>query len=573
MCIACNSGIVHALQFMASRRAVLQSGALLAASAWLPPARAQSRDAELIFRNGTILTMDPAKPRAQAIAVRGGKIAAVGSESELDGLRSPQTRMVDLDGGTLLPGMIDPHMHSVFVAFETWLDVGPFARKDMNDVVETLQTAAAKSAPGAWIKAWQFDATITPGTTKIDLALLDRIAPNNPLFLFESNGHVAHVNARALATAGVTRDTPDPPQGRFDRDGNGNLTGRLDESPALMPFLARIGMPTADETAAGIGRLFQKAASQGCTSLFDCGIGLQGPSDLTVIQAVMEKNPPVRFGGTLVSTRMKAWRDAGLKPGFGNDRFRVGAIKAWSDGSNQGRSGYQRQPYLNSDKRGALNYTLGQLTDAIRDAHDDGWQLCVHANGDAGIDTTLDAYEAVLKTKPRDDHRHRIEHCSILHDDQITRMKASGLSPSFLIGHVHYWGRAFRDDILGPERANRLDPCASALKGGLRPTVHSDWNVTEIGPLRMVENAVTRTMRDGGEVLNPAESVSVEAALRMVTADAAWQCRQDFTGAIIAGKSADLVVLDKDPTKVDPSTIRNIAVRETWLDGERRYQA
>jgi predicted amidohydrolase YtcJ len=558
---------------MASRRAVLQIGGMLAASMWLPPARAQSRNAEVLFRNGTVLTMDPARPRVQSVAISGSKIMAVGSESELEGLRTPQTKVIDLGGGTLLPGLIDPHMHSVFVAFETWLDVSPFAMKNMDEVVETLRAAAAKSGPDAWIKAWQFDAYITPGTTKIDLAMLDSVAPNNPLFLYESNGHVAHVNTKALAAAGVTRDTPDPPQGRFDRDANGKLTGRLDESPAILPFLAKMGLPTADETAAAIGRLFQKAASRGCTSLFDCGIGVQSPADLTVIQGVMEKNPPVRYGGTLVSTHMKAWRDAALKPGFGNDRFRVGAIKAWSDGSNQGRSGYQRQPYLKSDSRGAPNYTLEQLTNAVREAHDDGWQVCVHANGDAAIDTTLDAYEAVLKSKPRDDHRHRIEHCSILHDDQIARMKALGLSPSFLIGHVHYWGRAFRDDILGPDRANRLDPCASALKGGLRPTLHSDWNVTEIGPLRMVENAVTRTMRDGGEVLNPAERVSPEAALRMVTTDAAWQCHQDFTGTVAVGKAADLVILDKDPTQVDPLTIRDIPVRETWLDGERRFQA
>ncbi|MGO4716558.1 amidohydrolase [Bradyrhizobium sp. 2TAF24] len=575
MCVACNPGLAAVLEFMASRRTVLQTSAGLTASAWLPsvPARAQGAHAELLFRNGTVMTMDPAKPRAQAVAVSGGRIVAVGSDSDLDGLRNADTKVIDLAGGTLLPGLIDPHMHSAFVTFESWLDVGPFAMRNMDDVVSALRTAAAQAAPGAWVKAWQFDATITPGTTVIDLALLDRIAPDHPLFLYESNGHIAHVNTAALKAAGVTRDTPDPPQGHYGRDANGELTGRVDETPALMPFMAKIGMPSADELAAALGRLFRTAASRGCTGLFDCALGFQGLGDLKLIQSVMANNPPVRYGGTLVSSRMKAWQDAGLKPGFGNDRFRVSAIKAWADGSNQGRSGYQRQPYLNSDSRGLLNYTAEQLTQAIRIAHDDGWQVCVHANGDAAIDTTIDAYDAVLRTKPRDDHRHRLEHCSILHDEQIARMKALGLSPSFLIGHVHYWGRAFRDDILGPERANRLDPCASALRGGLRPTLHSDWSVTEIGPLRMVENAVTRIMRDGGEVLNPAERVPIDAALRMVTADAAWQCRWDFTGVLAAGKAADLVILDKDPTTVDPTTLRGVPVRETWLDGERRFQA
>ena len=533
MCVACNPGLVSFLEIVMSRRKVLAGGALSTAPLWMPRARAQAPRADVLFRNGTVITMDPSRPRAQALAVSGGKIMAVGSEDNLEGLRSLKTRIIDLSGGTLLPGLIDPHMHSVFVLFESWIDAGPFANATMEEVLARLKAAVAKAAPGAWVRAWQFDASITPGKEHIDLALLDQIAPDNPFYLFESNGHIAHVNSKALALAGITRDTPDPPKARFGRDANGDLTGRLEEGAAFAPFVTKMDQPAADDIAGAVRRLFDRAASRGCTGLFDCGIGLPNAGHLKLLQAVMAKDPPIRFGGTLVSTQMKAWRDAGLKPGFGNDRFRVTAVKAWSDGSNQGRTGFQRLPYLNSDSRGALNYTPEQLTDAIRDAHDEGWQVCVHANGDAAIDTTIDAYEAVLKAKPRLDHRHRIEHCSILHDDHITRMKALELSPSFLFGHIHYWGRAFRDEILGPERANRLDPCASALKGGLH--LHSDWSVTEIGPLRMVENAVTRTMRDGSDVLNPAERIPVEAALRMVTADAAWQCRYDFTGLLSEG--------------------------------------
>jgi len=574
MCLACNPGAMALLNAMPSRRKLLTGGALLAASAVLPAAvRAQSRRAEVLFRNGSVITMDPAKPAAQAVAVANGKIMAVGSESELEGLRTPQTKVIDLAGGTLAPGLMDPHMHTIFVLFEGWLDASPFANKSVEEIVGKLKAAAEKAAPGAWVQAWQFDASITPGKTKIDLALLDQIAPNNPLFLHESNGHVAHVNSKALQLAGVTRDTPDPPQARYERDANGNLTGRLEEAAALMPFTAKMPQPTPEQVFKSIQQLFQTAASRGCTGLFDAGIGMSGTDHLTLLQKVMATNPPIRFGGALVSTEMQAWLAAGLKPGFGDDRFRIGAIKAWSDGSNQAQTGYQRAPYLNSTSRGSLNYTQAELTAAIRTAHDNGWQVLVHSNGDAAIDVTLDAYETVLKAKPRAGHRHRIEHCSVLHPEQIARLKAMDLSPSFLIGHVHFWGRAFRDNILGPERANLIDPCASVLKAGLRPSLHSDWNVTEIGPLDKVEQAVTRIMRDGGEVLNPAERVSVEAALRMLTADAAWQCQRDFTGSIEAGKAADLVVLDKDPTKVDPTTIGSIGVRETWLDGERRFHA
>lgn len=576
MCHACNSGLATLTSLMASRRNMLAGGAAafaLPPLARITPPTARRRGAEFLFLGGSVITMEPIRPRAEAVAVADGKILAVGALSDLEGLRTPYTRVVNLEGGALLPGLNDPHMHTVFVAFEDWIDVGPFALKDMTEVVARLSEAAAKADPGEWIRGWQLDPSITPGATAIDRALMDRIAPDNPLFLLESNGHVGYANSRALEISGITRDTPDPPQARYIRDADGGLTGRLEEAAAMAAFIMKMPMPDARQTRAAIGRLFRKAASQGCTGLFDCSIGAQGMGDLEVLRDVMSEDPPVRLGGTLVSTNMKLWREAGLKPGMGDDRFRISAIKAWSDGSNQGRSGYMREPYLNSDSRGSLNYTREQLTGAIREAHGDGWQVCVHANGDAGIDATLDAYDTVLKDSPVVDHRHRIEHCTLLHDDQIARMKALGLSPSFLIGHVHYWGRAFRDDILGPARADRIDPCASALRGGLRPTLHSDWNVTGIEPLRMVENAVTRVMRDGGEVLNPAERVSVEAALRMVTVDAAWQCKRDFTGILAPGKAADLVVLDQDPTRTELTRLRHIPVRETWLDGQRRFQA
>lgn len=170
--------------------------------------------------------------------------------------------------------------------------------------------------------------------------------------------------------------------------------------------------------------------------------------------------------------------------------------------------------------------------------------------------------------------RHRIEHCSILHDDQIVRMKALGISPPFLIGHVHYWGRAFRDRLLGLERANRLDPCRSALAGGGgRISLHSDYNVTPIDPLRCIENAVLRDMNEGGGVLNLDECISPSEAIRAVTIDAAWQCHLNETcGSLEVGKAADLVVLEQDPTMVSPDTLRSIRIHSTWLDGETRVQ-
>jgi hypothetical protein len=421
----------------------------------------------------------------------------------------------------------------------------------------------------------QFDPSITPGARAPTLVELDALAPDNPFFMLESNGHVAYVNTRALQIAGVTRDTPDPPTARFVRGSNGELTGRLEESAAFQPFQGKMPQTSPAEMLTRVRQLFDRAAAAGCTTLHDCGIGLlAGTADLALLKSAMQEEPPVRYRGMLVSTEMDGWEKMGITPGQGDDLFRVDGVKAWSDGSNQAYTAYQRANYLGRDTRGALNYTPDQLAEAIRRAHRAGWQVGVHANGDAGIDTTLAAFETVLRETPRSDHRHRIEHSAILHPEQIIKMRELGISPSFLIQHVRWLGKAMRDRILGAERARFYHPCGSALKGGLRITLHSDWNVTPLEPLRCIETAVTRVMNEGGDVLFADERISVEAALRAVTIDAAWQCRMDnIVGSLEPGKYADLTLLESDPTAVHPTDIAKIKVSETWLAGKRRHSA
>ncbi|HET8929032.1 MAG TPA: amidohydrolase [Acidimicrobiales bacterium] len=529
--------------------------------------------ADLVIVGGPVLTMDPQQPRAESVAIRDGRIIAVGTVDEVTAHAGPGTEVLDLDGRALLPGLIDPHMHAAMVLMAEWVDVSPMTTPDTDAVLATLAATAPLST--GWVFAQQFDPTITAGHPILDRHLLDRIAPAHPLFVLESNLHVGYANSAALAAAGVDRDTPDPPTARFVRDAAGEPTGRVEETAALVMFMRHAPVLDAADLATRHRELLWHAASKGVTLLHDCGIGLaRGTRDLDVLTDVLDADAPVRYRGMLVSNLYDAWMDAGLTPGFGDELFRVDGIKAWSDGSNQGGSGFQREPYLGTDDRGSLNYSAEQLADVVQRAHRDGWQIGVHANGDAAIDVTIEAYAQALSEHPRADHRHRIEHCSILHDDQITRMAELGLSPSFLIGHIRWWGRAFRDRLLGPERANRYDPCASALAGGLRISLHSDWNVTPLEPLRYVEDAVTRIMAEGGDVLNANERIGVEAALRAVTIDAAWQCRSEAeTGSLEVGKFADLVLLEDDPTAVDPTTISQIAVSETRLAGEVRHTA
>ncbi len=584
MCQACNPGMMKFIGTFfgeTGRREALRkigAGMLMAASQELGQSTASANSppnqgpADTIFLSRNIITMSERMPRVQAVAVRGGRIVAVGSRADLLGLKGRNTRVVDFGDMTVMPGFVDAHMHSAFCVMRPWLDVGPFAVTDMDDARGRIAAAGNSAAPGQWILCKMLDPSLTPGKS-LSRTELDTLVPDLPVFVLESNGHVAYANSVAFRLAGIDRNTPDPPQGRYERDATGELTGRIEETPGFAPILAKVPPPTSAEVVGFLREDWNEAAAKGCTTLHDCGIGLLfAEGDLALIDATLKTEPGIRYAGMLISTHFRKWKEMGLRPGQIAPRFTINGIKVWSDGSNQARTGYQREPYLGTTDRGKLNYSPEAIESVIREAHEAGWQVGVHSNGDAAIDVTLDAFlRATRRTGGNRRLRHRIEHCSILHDDQIARMRNLGISPSFLIGHVHFWGRAFRDRILGLPRANRLDPCRSALRGGLRISLHSDFNVTPIDPLRCVQNAVLRDMREGGGVLNPAECITPIQALRAVTIDAAWQCHLDATcGSLEPGKAADLVVLERDPTRVPHDEIQSIEVHSTWLNGIMR---
>ncbi len=583
MCLACNPAVTAILKNAASRRNFLKYMGVAATSVFAAPvlsggsalaATPAEGPADIIFKGGTILTVNKDNARAEAVAILGDKIIGVGKADDVQALSGTQTRIIDLQGRTLTPGLIDPHMHSTFVVLDDWIDVSPMATPSFAEVWTQLRAGAAKAKSGDWIRAKNFDPSITLDARPPTLAELDALAPDNPFFMIESNGHIAYANSFAMKLSGVTEATKDPSGARFVRDTNGKLSGRLEESAAQEPFIAKMPQPTAQEIQKRIRNMFDHAASVGCTSLHDCSIGmLSGTNDIALLDAVMADNPPVRYRGMLISTLMDEWDKIGIKPGHGNDLFRIGGIKAWADGSNQAETGYQRENYLGKNSRGTLNYSLEQITAVIERAHKGGWQVGVHANGDAAIDTVLEAYQAVLQNEGENNLRHRIEHCSVFHPEQMEKMVQLGLSPSFLIGHVRWWGKAFRDRILGPERAKYYDPCASALAAGLRISLHSDWSVTPIEPLRYMQDAVSRIMNEGGGVFVSDECISADAALRAVTIDAAWHCHMDdIVGSIEVGKYADFAILEQDPTS-GVADIGKIKVSETWMAGEQRYSA
>jgi predicted amidohydrolase YtcJ len=533
-----------------------------------------------VFRGGTILTVDRTFAEADAIAIRGNRIIGVGAEAAVLAAAGPGAAVVDLAGKVMLPGFIDPHTHVVAGALvdSVMENVGMTRFATAADVLDHLKFRAAATQPGEWVMARNYDPALQTGPDALTFADLDAVSHEVPVFVMNASGHLAYANRRAFAAAGVPEDVANPPGAEFVRDGSGRLTGVMKNNVAFLQVAsAAPAMARAEPVSALLG-LLEKWGSLGLTTVSELSLGAltQSPQDADLLfaarrtgrlKARIRAYPFYTIGAA-------AWDSAGVKPGDGDAMARIAGYKLVADGSNQGFTGLQREPYLNSDSRGSAYMTSEELTAVAVDRARKGWPLALHANGDAAIDMVLDACEAIRDASiDLAQVRPRIEHCSMLHDEQIARMKALGVSASFLIGHVHYWGVWMRDRVFGPERANRLGRLRSAEEAGVGYTIHSDFMVTDPDPLHMIQMAVTRrTWKEPDFVLNASEQVSVESAIRAITSEAAWQLSSEHEiGSLEVGKLADMVILDQDPRKVPAGRIKDIRVVQTWMDGQQVY--
>lgn len=520
---------------------------------------------------GRLVTMNPGQPAAEALAVAGGRIVGIGELAELESLRGPATEVLELGDRVAYPGFVEPHMHLwASSMLDGWVDCSPMRVSSFDEIVARI--GGAGPTRGEWTLGAFYDPSLVPGERELTRRVLDAAVPDRPVLVMNASLHYAYLNSRALELAGLTDESPDPPGGILGREG-GRLTGALGEGPAMAYGLRVIPQAGQDAFTDAVVAVTARAAARGVTKAHEAATGMiLGRAEVDLLHAISGRLATRASYAIFDGVHESILRD-GVEPGAGDDMVRAVSWKIISDGSNQGRSGYQREPYLGRDDRGHPNHSVDYMAGQVALAHRLGWQVMIHANGDAAIDDVLDAYETGLDGASGLRRRDRIEHCSLPTDDQLARMASLGVSPSFLMNHVYYWGRAFADRIFGPDKAGRLDPVRSALRHGLRPSLHSDYAVTEIDPLRSVQTAVTRRVRDGGGVLNGDECISVDEAMRAVTIDAAWQIHaDDSVGSLEMGKWADLVVLAEDPAVVDPDGIADIVIEQTLLGGRPTFE-
>ena len=546
---------------------------VVAALSALPPA-------DVIYTDGDILPMVEGREAPQALAVRNGRIAAVGKKAEVMKTRGPRTRVVTLGRRALLPGFVDPHSHFLAaVVVADWANlslppVGPV--KSIPDIVAVLRKQAArqKARPGDWIIGYGYDSIGLAEKRDVNRRDLDPAFPENPVMLLHVSGHGAVFDSKALELLGVGPDMPTPPGGIIVREPGTNQPAGLVMENAFLPLEPRLPMPPPEVLAGSLEPAQQRYFAQGYT------VATEGA---TPIEAIPALRAAARRGLLLLDVIAlpeihSAPRMAG-KPEFAFgvqvDHVKIGGLKAIVDGSPQGGTGYYTKPYLvpgpggQAPWRGEPSVTPEELASALRVARAGGGQLFTHANGDAAIDMVIQAQEAV-GLLARDDARTVVVHSQFARPDQLDAYVKLGMVPSFFTNHTYYWGDDY-PALLGDERGQAISPARSAATRGIRFTNHTDFLVTPLDSMFTVWTAVNRVSKSG-KAIGPAERISVMQALRAITADAAFQYREEGErGTLEVGKVADLVLLSQNPLRMDPQRLREVVVVETVKNGKTVY--
>ena len=541
-------------------------------------------NADTIFYGGPIVTVNAKNEEVQALAVQNGKIVAVGTKDAVtQEWQSSGTKLVDLQGQTLMPGFVEPHVHIMVTSVFEGLGLNLSNFSLPYDTKETLiakMKAHLKNIPqGGWLFGFGVDPSrTTPFMAELTADDLDQVSKEVPIFIVNQSGHIGYVNHKAIELAGITDKTPNPKGGGiYVKDAKGKLTGKLVEPPSYLPFMAKMPNPTEAELFGAIQGTMKKMASTGVTTASDMSVGgnFGVDKEVAIYKAIFAKNAsPIRVRGYLFSETLPAGYNA-IKPNEGDDKLRFVGIKYITDVSTQGLTAALNQPYTypkDSKWTGALNYKDADIYASMKSFFDQGWQISSHSNGDKAIDQALNSYAKLLtgNSKPQE-RRLRIEHFTVNSESQVKKAVKLGVIPSFTIGHVNYWGAAFNNHIIGSERAARIDPAGDFKRLGGKFTLHSDSPVSNVGPLNYVSEEVTRLWQlPPQKVLGPTQAVSVDDAIRAITIDAAYQIFADnIVGSLEVGKQADLVVLEKNPRKTPPAEIRNIKVNGTWIDGKQ----
>jgi predicted amidohydrolase YtcJ len=555
------------------------AGSLVAALAPLPR-RAWAQQAfepDLIVFNAKVHTVDAQRPTAEAFAVQGGRFTAVGSSAEIRALARRRTRLFDAQQMSIVPGFIDCHNHAPGETLLYEVLVGnPYEVEfvSIDSIIEKLRKRASQTPEGVWIEGYFFDDTKVSDKRQLNVHDLDKVSSTHPVVVHHRGGHTAFYNSTALQLAKVTRSTPNPAGGTFDRDEHGELNGRVTDN--AMDLFEHVGKREsfapavqAQRRRAGMAYISSQFVRYGLTSVHHEG------GDLMALQQIRANGElKHRVSYEAEGKVLDAMIENGIETGLGDEWLRFGATMEHTvDGSFSERTMALSVPYggRSDGYRGNILEPQSELNAWAERVHRAGIQLNCHANGDVAIDMVLSAYERALKLVPAPSARPKITHCTLINDDLVRRMKAMDVVPAPFTSYAYYNSDKFH--FYGPELMRRCMAFRTFLDAGIHVAAGSDFDPGPFAPLMGIQGMVTRTGWNG-ETWGANQRITVDEALRINTLNGAYNSHEEaIKGSITAGKLADFVVLAADPHNVDPGKIKDIKIYRTVTGGETVYQA
>jgi predicted amidohydrolase YtcJ len=535
----------------------------------------QSADADVVVLNAKIYTMDPAAPRADAFMTSGGRFVAVGRTADIRGLITKRSQTIDAKGMTVVPGFIDCHNHAGGATLLYEVLVGnPFEVEFVTiaSIVDKLRAKARQTPPGTWVEGYFFDDTKLKDKRPLNVHDLDQVSTDHPVAVLHRGGHTSFYNSKALQLAGITKDTPNPAGGTFDRDPNGELNGRVTDRARSV--FARVGQrPTytpeqvAQRNRDGLAHISKQFVRYGLTSVHHEG------GDLSALQEVRARGDLHHRVSYEASGRvLDSMLSGGIMTGFGDEWIKFGATSEHTvDGSFSERTMALSIPYPGTTYKGNVTETQDDLNAWVERVHRAGIQVNCHANGDVAIDMYLTAFERAQKLFPRADARPKITHCTLINDDLVRRMKAIDAVPAMFTTYAYYNTDKF--PFYGEELMKRSMAYRTLLDAGIRAAAGSDFSPGPFAPLMGIQGMVTRTGWDG-TTWGANQRITVDEAIRVNTVNGAYASREEtLKGSITAGKLADFVILADDPQTVATDKIKDIQIVRTVVGGTTMHQA
>ena len=549
-------------------------------------ATAAAQAADTIYTSGNIITINDALPSAEALAVKDGKILAVGQKADVLKTRGAATKVVDLGGKTLIPGFVDAHGHLSGVAIQAISanllpppDGPATSIPEIQKILREFMASSPTVKQYGMLLGFNYDDSQLAEHRHPTRHELDAVSTEIPIMVMHQSGHLGVYNTKALAGAGITAQSPNPAGGTIYREADGKTpSGLLDENAHTAALFKTLPKFTPEQVIEMLGPAQELFAQNGFTTAQD---GRADPGTLSVLPLAAQqgalKIDVVAYADLVMNEKNPALAGPLMSRQYAG-HFRIGGVKLSFDGSPQGKTAWFTKPYFKVPAGAKPDYhgfpifaKEGEAEKWVTMAYRNNWQLLVHAGGDAAIDQLIQSVRAAAAAVPGTDRRTVLIHGHFMRSDQIPELKALGIFPSLYPMHTFYWGDWHRESVAGPERAEFISPTGALLEAGMQFSIHHDAPVTFPNSMRVLDSAVNRTTRTG-YVLGPKQCLEPLIALKAMTLWPAYQHFEEKTkGSLEVGKLADMVILDRDPLTVERASLKDIKIVETVKEGKSIY--